>query len=361
MMEPLVLSKKQDYFISLGKQGAHSFMMLGVILSDGSPKLLARVGKWILEPTLITPKILGQGVVAKLCDEPTTRKSGTVIPISYQAYAINYEQAEGFLGLIAEIDKELMNDKEIKARTIATTNRKDLSDEQIIIHEAVHSYAPTKIEGEKVTFEWSRLTTCKLQTTLSMQQKKELSDGAQRVQIHNTCRTTALNLVEAILGFATNISKYFFVSPSYQTVLKAGSPDKNTFYILPPPPSVYKESLSKIQNETLNKLYQRLEAIPTLHASSTKTRKKFDALKQIYNDIAGANQLSANQLLGKILEHESAKKDNLFKQREPNFFSKLFGIPTTTERFFKEIKTKLKNTIEPTNENNTSNTTLLTV
>ena len=41
----LQLSKKDEYFLAIGKQEEHSFMMLGV-MQHGAPTLLARVGKF---------------------------------------------------------------------------------------------------------------------------------------------------------------------------------------------------------------------------------------------------------------------------------------------------------------------------
>ena len=42
----MILDKKDEYFLSIAKQDIHSFIMLGVI-TQGNPKLLARVAKWI--------------------------------------------------------------------------------------------------------------------------------------------------------------------------------------------------------------------------------------------------------------------------------------------------------------------------
>ena len=124
-------------------------------------------------------------------------------------------------------------------------------------------------------------------------------------------------MVEAILGFAANISKYFFIKPEYQTKFVGGNPVKETFYILPPPPNVYKEHLTLVQFKTLEKLYKRLEELPKSFSDRPETRTKFDALKDIYTSIAGENKLSVEALLKKFDEHKG-KKDALFAARASN-------------------------------------------
>src|SRR5687767_8824083 len=92
----LTLSKNDEYFVAIAKQGIHSFMMLGV-MQEGSPKLFARVGKTndidpnVNSQVVMTTKALGSGTLARIADEGIIRREGSVTPISYQAYAINYE------------------------------------------------------------------------------------------------------------------------------------------------------------------------------------------------------------------------------------------------------------------------------
>ena len=92
----------------------------------------------------------------------------------------------------------------------------------------------------------------------------------------------------------------------------------------------------------LKKIYKRLEEIPKLNPESPETRKKFDALKSMYKDIAGENHLSTKALFGKILEHEDKNQNSLFEKRSPNFLSKLFSLSSSTKRMFDDMENGLK-------------------
>jgi hypothetical protein len=141
----------------------------------------------------------------------------------------------------------------------------------------------------------------------------------------------------------TGISSLFFIAPKYKTTMKAGCLDPDNFYILPPPPTVNKGKVSPHQMGVLKKLYKRLEEIPVMDPDSTETRAKFDALKETYQDVAGKNNLSAGQLLAKILEHEKQNERELFQKRSPGLLSRLFGISSSTERMFKAMEHDLEN------------------
>lgn len=86
-MPTITLNKKDEYFISIAKQGIHSFMMLGVI-KDGQPKLLARVGKTNdIDPDYssqfaITKKAITTKTLSRIADEGLSRKKGSIADIS---------------------------------------------------------------------------------------------------------------------------------------------------------------------------------------------------------------------------------------------------------------------------------------
>ena len=327
--DDLQLLKSDEYFISIAKQGPHSFMMLGV-LKDGSPQLLARVGKTNdIDPSAdsaidMTLKALGQGTLARISDEGISRKEGIKADISYQAYSINYNQVKEYLGLIAAVEKKQLAESNIQ-QGIINKYRKvykwEDANEVILDDAAIRAYVPIESStADEVTFAHKKLSDCTFLTNNELDaQKQTIATKAQQIHVFNTCRNTALNMVEAILGFMTKVSQHFFISPRYQTQLIAGQPDKNSFYILPSPPNVFKDKLSDRQFKILNKLYQRMEEIPLANANTPQTRAKFDALKATYKDIAGTNNLSANELLSKIQEHEEKNKAALFEKRSPNF------------------------------------------
>lgn len=340
-MPTITLNKKDEYFISIAKQGMHSFMMLGVI-KDGQPKLLARVGKTNdIDPDCssqfaMTKKAITTKILSRIADEGLSRKKGSIADISYQAYAINYEQVKEFLGMIAEIEQRQIKNPEI----VKGIKRKYGSDG--IEEKAIKCFVPVKENGDVVKFKLKKLKECEFLTTEEIKAKtsSEIASGAQKIHLNNTCRTSSKNIVEAILGFATDVSSYFFIAPKHQSKLIAGQPKKESFYVLPPPPNC--ANVSKEQEAVLKKIYKRLEEIPKLNPESPETRKKFDALKSMYKDIAGENHLSAKALFGKILEHEDKNQNSLFEKRSPNFLSKLFSLSSSTKRMFDDMENGLK-------------------
>lgn len=340
-MPTMTLNKKDEYFVSIAKQGIHSFMMLGVV-KDGQPQLLARVGKTNnIDPdsssqfAMIKKEIITK-TLSRIADEGLSRKNGNIADISYQAYAINYEQVKEFLGMIAEIEQRQLKNPEI----VKGIKRQYGSDG--IEKEAIKCFVPVEEGKSFVKFELKKLKESEFLTTEEIKAKtsSEIASGVQQIHLNNTCRTSSKNIVEAILGFATDISSYFFIAPKHQSKLIAGQPAKESFYILPLPPNCV--NVSKEQEAALKKIYKRLEEIPKLNPESAETRKKFDALKSMYKDIAGENHLSAKALFGKILEHEDKNQNSLFEKRSPNFLSKLFSLSSSTKRMFDDMENGLK-------------------
>ena len=347
-MPTMILNKKDEYFISIAKQGIHSFMMLGVV-KDGQPQLLARVGKFgDIDPDssskfAMIKKAITTKVLSRIADEGLSRKNGNIAVINYQAYAINYEQVKEFLGMIAEIEQRQLKNPEI----VKEIQRKYGSSG--IEEKAIKCFVPVK-EDESfvkedesfVKFKLKKLKECEFLTTEEIKAKtsSEIASGVQQIHLNNTCRTSSKNIVEAILGFATDVSSYFFIAPKHQSKLIAGQPAKESFYILPLPPNCV--NVSKEQEAALKKIYKRLEEIPKLNPESAETRKKFDALKSMYKDIAGENHLIAKALFGKILEHEDKNQNSLFEKRSPNFLSKLFSLSSSTKRMFYDMENGLK-------------------
>lgn len=344
-METLELSKNSQYFIGIGKQDIHSFIFLGV-LDKGSPQLLLRAGK----TDDISRCVLNN--LARLTDESLYRRKTHCVSINYQAFAINYQQVIDFLRLIAQIEIEQLKIQDIYSGIIRRHKKKhklldestDEQNKEIIERSGrIRCYVPTEENGDKVTFTLQKLIEANVvkDTQISAENMPIIID-ARKFNITSTCRTTALKIVEGILGFATNISKCFFISPKYETIFIGGMPDKDAFYILPPPPAAYKKGLSNIQLKVLNRLYERLEKIPQLNPRSIETRLKFDALKSTYDDMVGENDLTAEDLLCRLSEHEQHNRRALFSPRAPSMFSRLFSCRSSTEEMFCRLKEDLR-------------------
>lgn len=413
MNNKLEFSKQNDFFLAIGKQNEHSFIMLGVI-KDNSPYILARMGKtsYNIDPDLEKPcktlgKLIGKGTLAILGNESFVIDKNKPINIAYQAYAINYDQTKEFLSLIRDIDQKQrqyyngcdlvklkVQPKKInfdaikkhigqrnaviaigmglyyanyRERTLTLLQKNNHNDNyQSLLNECpnmisaatkqqrqnirilkkqdksvkhpIQALVPTlEKEDEQVTFEFKRPKESQL-LPLPEHSDNAIIQGVQKLQVSNTCRTSALNIVEKILGFKTDVSRKFFIAPRYKTTLTGRQFKNNICYAFPPPPTVYQKNLSKKQLDVLNKLYKRMKSLPTSKAEDPKTRDKFNALKTTYRTIAGENQLNAAQLLEKIIQHENTNNTALFIKR--GFFGD--SVRSTTQKLFDAIKKDLE-------------------
>lgn len=360
----LEVPKNSEFFVSLGKQGEHSFLMLGVLTTDG-PKLLARVGKTFdIDPDMnhnlvATKKFIGEGAMARLKDEGIVRKQDHTAKFTYQAYSINLEQVKEFLTLIAEIEEKQLSDPTIKLAIVNVGKHNEayeqnknkpkneemkpdqVSEQTALEKEAIRSYVPFEETDTHVTFKYQKVKDWNAdQPEKTHSEDQELIARAQKLHARNTCRTTSLNIFERILGFATDISKQFFISPKYKATLAAGQPNAN-FYVLPAPPNTATKDLSPAERYTLEKLYKNLEKIPQSNPEAPATRAKFESLKELYKGLAGENRLSVGELLDKIEQHEQQNAEALHTKRNPNRFSELIGLKSNTEKMFNEVKAKL--------------------
>lgn len=326
--ENIEVNPSNEFFIAIGKKGIHSFLMLGVVNDEGQPRLLARIGKTNdIDPDYnnelrIKLKLFFTSTKAHLGEENLYIKS----EISYQAYSINLNQFKGFLSLAYNMEQNHLHDPIIGPK---------------VIDKKIKCYLPIETTKDKITFAYQELE--ELPQFLNPEGKTpsvELMKGAQEVRRANNCRTTSLNIIELILGYKTDVSQYFFVSPKYKTHGQDGYLYKTAFYILPPP-IAFKSQVNAKQMSVLKKLYARLEETPLTYANDQKTKLKFDELKSMYKEISGESNLSANQLLSRILQHETDHGAVLFAKRHPNFFSRMFSCLSSTERLFKNMKTEL--------------------
>ena len=89
--------------------------------------------------------------------------------------------------------------------------------------------------------------------------------------------------------------------------------------------------------EVLNELYKKIEDLPKNHPNLDATRKKFNELKRLYQEIAGEPQLSLNQLLKKITDHRAANNSLFNVRRSQSIFSGLveaLGFKTGTQQAY---------------------------
>jgi hypothetical protein len=347
MPKSFVVNIKNEFYIAIANKGMHCFLMLGVVKDDGSHQLLARVGKSNnLDPDfynhcrMMQKAICGSGTIAIISDEGIFKPKTKQIFISYQAYTISKEQAIEFLVLINDIEIQ-----QLENPTVRASWNKYKTDEN-----RIQCYIPTVDKAQQtINFEFKSLNSWAngISSKGKYHNRNNLFKDAQTLHTSNTCRTTALRILESVLGFKTGVSESFYIAPKYRTTLLAGQPLSSSFYILPPPPEAFFKTLSPSQLDVLQQLYKRLAVLPLSKINDIKTRAKFMELKAMYLDIAGYCNLSAVDVLVSILAHEAAHRKELYAVRSPNIISRFFSIKSTTEHMLTQLKQKLSHEAGP--------------
>ncbi|KTD69887.1 hypothetical protein Lsan_0165 [Legionella santicrucis] len=358
----ITVDKDSEFFITIAKEGIHSFIMLGVMV-DNKPQLLARVGKGnLIDPSFGTScgkqftmfgKAVGTHTEASLMDEGISDDEDATSDISYQSYSITYEQYLEFLALTKEIHQNQL--KHYEERELPNISYKNLTFPQRGVHKlrsGIDCYIPTQEESGKIKFEYKSINTFEHQCVNDKQQmREEIISGSKEIKASNTCRTTARALLNYTLRYSPDVPALFAIGLDYKTKLVAGKPTANTFYVLPQPPNCFKANPT--QMKVLQELYKKLENLPKMHPASDTTRKKFDELKHLYQEIAGKPQLPLTVLLDKITVHRVAHNKLFDVRRSQSLISKfaeMLGIKTGTQQAYDRMEKAVKQEIERVNK-----------
>ncbi|KTD14498.1 hypothetical protein Lgra_0529 [Legionella gratiana] len=358
----ITVDKESEFFITIAKEGIHSFVMLGVMV-DNKPELLARVGKGnLIDPNFgescgnqftMFGKAVGSHTEASLMDEGISRKKDRTSDISYQSYAITYEQYLEFLALTKEIHEHQL--EHYKERELPKVDPSKWTYPQQGVHKlrsGINCYLPSQVESGKITFEFKPITTFEHQCANKNQQtRQDIISGANEIKVSNTCRTTARALLNYTLGYSPDVPALFAIGLDYKTKLVGGKPTANSFYILPQPPSCFE--VNPTQMKVLKELYKKLENLPKINPTSGDTRKKFNELKHLYQELAGKPQLSLTDLLDRITVHRVTNNKLFDTRRSQSLFSKLaekLGIKTGTQQAYDRMEKAVKQEIERVNK-----------
>ncbi|KTC83200.1 hypothetical protein [Legionella cincinnatiensis] len=319
---PITINPQADkFFISINKQGVHSFIMLGIYDQNKAKHLLCRVGKFgdndDKDPncSLVT-KFLCNALFyknkAKLGDEGITRRAKGSTPITYQAYDITYAQYLEFIQIL---------------ESLQTDENKFLC------------YKPVATQNNEVTLELNN------DLIFAPQPKNKIKENVNELHVGNTCRHSAITLVEATqhAPVASLVSSSFFTSLPYKTVLDYGKPSEEIpFYVLPAPPVAF-SGLGQTKTKIITKLYQRMERMLLLETNSQSTQDKFLRLKELYLNIVGPQKkLSFSELLQSI---QTWKKDNesiLTALRKKYFWDSFFTRKSATMSLIEEVERDLQ-------------------
>lgn len=280
--------KKAQFFISINKRGAHTFIMLGVYDQHKVTHVLGRVGKVAIpdgyhdsafcDGLLFILQALFTNTKARLEDEGIERRSRRLSAINYQAYDITYRQYIEFIHVL---------------EALQTPENK------------FFCYIPDYECGDEVTLSYRNVDE-----SLHQPQMDKIKKSAGGLNIGNTCRHTAIDIVEEVqrAPVSSSVSNIFFRNLPYETNLEYGKPSADIpFYVLPITPAAY-PNLAESQKWVVEKLYRRMEQMLLLEPHAQQTQDKFAQLKALYKQIIGPQQqLSLRELLASI---QQWKQDN---------------------------------------------------
>ncbi|STY28266.1 Uncharacterised protein [Legionella wadsworthii] len=358
MPEPITVHKDSEFFISIAKKGVHSFIMVGVMI-NGHPEILARVGKGNLIDKQFGVRctnrftIFGKNIFhhsdASLLDEFDFDKN-RMIGLSYQSYSITLKQYKEFIAITRDIHHNQL--AHYQDRNDPVGEDKYLTYPELGVRklrQGISCYIPEDEEGGQVTFTYKNIHSFnEISTLRSEQERQQIIARSKEINASNTCRTTAYDLLQYPLPYAPKVPSLFLMELDYKTTLSCSKLNPGTFYILPPPPNCFQ--LNPTQMKVLEKLYKKLEDLPKKQSGSDVTRKKFEALKQLYKELAGEPQLSLTNLLEKITLHRKANHDLFNEKRDQCLFSKFveavgFKINSGTQRTYDQMEKDLKEEI----------------
>lgn len=315
---------QQQFFISLSMQGGHTFIMLGTYVGNTVQHLLCRVGKVVNNNQQETYcngmqslfNVVFSHENAILIDERTSRSTYGHHPISYQAYDITYSQYLEFVHLLEELQQE---------------------------DNKFYCFKQKERKGKVVTLE----KTCEP----LFNNKKDIGtikDKVSELNLHNTCRHTAINLVEQVqhVPVSSYVSSTFFRKLPYQTALDFGSPSEDIpFYVLPVSPAAYSE-LERHKLSVLKKLYGRMEELLMIAPNADETIEKFNLLKNLYLTLLGPQkELTLSELLDSIHQWKEENKPAISVLRQTYFWDSLITRVSKTEALINTIEADLKSQV----------------
>lgn len=321
---PIVVNEQEDhFFISINKIGGHSFVMLGIYDQNNIQHVLCRVGKVVDSDK--NDSICSIGVKfwynvlffsskAKLIDEKIIRFNRELQPISYQAYDISFNQYLEFIRILESLQTEKIK---------------------------FTCYKPKKIKDKKIILEFTDELLCPKEPIPIAQIKDNLSE----LSIKNTCRHSAIALIEATLHtpIASLVSSNWFTDLPYETVLEYGKPSKNIpFYVLPASPHAFPE-LNETKKKIITKLYSRMEQMLCLNIHERGTQEKYLQLKELYLQILGVQkELPLNELLESIQNWKQQNQSVLSTLRKTYFWDYFLKRQSATMNLISEVEHDLK-------------------
>lgn len=323
-MARITINKNTDhFFIAISKLAQHSFLMLGTYDQNKVVHLLCRVGKVYdggsnlscLAELKEQLDLVFFNKQSRLKDEGLSRSAEGKLPISYQAYDISFEQYLEFI--------QILEDLQIRSQ-----------------QKKFKCYKPKQEVGTQVTM--------KLTSDLYSVPKvnsESVNKAVDQLNINNTCRHTAIKLVEQIQGIPVSslVSSQFFINLPYQTTLDYGKPSVNTpFYVLPIPPAAFCD-LSSEKKRVAERLYRQMERMLLIEPNSEQTQNKFNCLKRFYTTLLGQQKHSGlDELLENIINWKQSNELTLSVLRKTYIWDSFFTRQSATMKLVTEMTQDLQ-------------------
>jgi hypothetical protein len=89
-----------------------------------------------------------------------------------------------------------------------------------------------------------------------------------------------------------------------------------------------------------------MEALITKEPQHQVTKKKFDALKKLYMEQAGIADTDLDVALQSILQWQEDNRTLVSYLRKPSFFSRCFGLKSSTETMVTSLTKELEEELE---------------
>ena len=208
-----------NFYLAVCKQGIHSFIIVGVKEKDGTDRTLMRIGKSnSIDPDFdrqlkMALKAVGSSTLSYIQDEGITRSNAGNTSLNYQAHDINFEQLCDVYRLVAQIAKEQKEDPVIREGVKQMIGRTEENEVDAAL--SIECYLPKVNKNGSLSFcyieDISQYGSYEKKWPKSHLDKKATVEpiiaGGKSISIANTCRTTALNILEGIIGVGHNISK----------------------------------------------------------------------------------------------------------------------------------------------------------
>jgi hypothetical protein len=308
---PLRINKNTEFFIAVAKKSIHSFVMLGVI-ENKQPLLLARVGKTNAidkdadSRCKLTLKQIVSQAEAQLQSEPLHLDGH----LSYAAYTITYAQYLRFIKLAG-----------------LATRVQDL-----------YCYLPESEDEEKINFKLKVIPRSRA-TEKPTEPEKTLIQKTHYLSLANTCRNTAIDLIEYTQGLTSRISRNFFRELPSRIHFKDGQ-TQQPFYVFPLPPGAY--DVDKRKKLFLTRIYKRMETLLEKDPYGDNTMAKFSALKSLYQSQADLlSHLSLEAALDNIQLWRKTNARTIDTLRAQSFLGKWFTRQSSTARLATSLEKEL--------------------